>query len=262
MEGEGFLRSGHANRQVGVPASRWAGAYASRWARVYVRRNIRSGERALLQRVRGGKYEESEHEGRRMRGNEHEAGALTRKVQGFSVHEDKKVPNGNEKVVLAWLSRAYQRRRISLTARLLDAVSSLSGITSPYENVENFFARLFRTTRRRGWYHSALFCPESSRKPASREASIRGERKMCMIRRAFGGEGRMHIIGRAFGASERRAHAAGIRSGRGAHNAAGAQGERKVRITAAFTRGERGAHTVADVQNGRDAYTAAGVRNG
>ena len=73
MEGEGFLRSGHANRQVGVPASRWAGAYASRWARVYVRRNIRSGERALLQRVRGGKYEESEHEGRRMRGNEHEA---------------------------------------------------------------------------------------------------------------------------------------------------------------------------------------------
>ena len=73
MEGEGFLRSGHANRQVGVPASRWAGAYASKWARVYVRRNIRSGERALLQRVRGGKYEESEHEGRRMRGNEHEA---------------------------------------------------------------------------------------------------------------------------------------------------------------------------------------------
>ena len=38
----------------------------------------------------------------------------------------------------------------------------------------------------------------------------------------------MHIILRAFGASERRAHAAGIRSGRGAHNAAGAQGERKV----------------------------------
>ena len=39
-----------------------------------------------------------------MRGGECERtstrGALTRKVQGFSVPEDKKVSNGNEKVVL------------------------------------------------------------------------------------------------------------------------------------------------------------------
>ena len=100
-----------------------------------------------------------------MRGGECE-GTSTRRsaheeVQGFSVPEDKKVANGNEKVVLSWFSRAYRKRRISMTARFLDAASSLSGITSPYENVENFFARVFRTTRRRGWYHSALFCPES-----------------------------------------------------------------------------------------------------
>lgn len=110
-------------------------------------------------------------------------GALTRKVQGFSVPEDKKVPNGNEKVVLSWFSRAYRKRRIALTARFLDAVLSLSGITSPYENAESFFARLFRTTRRRGWYHSALFCPESSRMPAGREASVRGE--VRIIQQAF-----------------------------------------------------------------------------
>lgn len=176
MEGEGFLRSGHANRQVGVPASRWAGAYASRWARVYVRRNIRSGERALLQRVRGGKYEESEHEGRRMRGNEHEAERSRGRCRASPSLGTKKCRMVTKKVVLSWFSRAYRKRRIALTARFLDAVLSLSGITSPYENAESFFARLFRATRRRGWYHSALFCPESSRMPAGREAGVRGGR--------------------------------------------------------------------------------------
>lgn len=138
------------------------------------------------------------------------------------------MPNGNEKVVLSWFSRAYRKRRIALTARFLDAVLSLSGITSPYENAESFFARLFRTTRRRGWYHSALFCPESSRMPAGREAGVRGEGSHNTA--GVQDERKMHMIRRAFGASERRAHAAGIRSGRGAHNAAGVQGERKVRI--------------------------------
>lgn len=138
------------------------------------------------------------------------------------------MPNGNEKVVLSWFSRAYRKRRIALTARFLDAVLSLSGITSPYENAESFFARLFRTTRRRGWYHSALFCPESSRKPAGREAGVRGEgsHNTAGVR----DERKMHMIRRAFGASERCAHTAGTRSGRGSHNAAGAQGERKVRM--------------------------------
>ena len=178
MEGEGFLRSGHANRQVGVPASRWAGAYASRWARVYVRRNIRSGERALLQRVRGASTRKAsmrggECEGTSTRRSAHEEGA------GLLRPWEKKCRMVTKKVVLSWFSRAYRKRRIALTARLLDAVLSLSGITSSYENAESFFARLFRTTRRRGWYHSALFCPESSQMPAEREAGFRGERKAC-----------------------------------------------------------------------------------
>ena len=73
MEGEGFLRSGHAEQANRGVCNQVGKGACEQVARACASRSIRSGERALLQRVRGGKYEESEHEGRRMRGSEHEA---------------------------------------------------------------------------------------------------------------------------------------------------------------------------------------------